>query len=346
MIAESFNRMVAEPAQINDNTVAELRVLTERYPYCQAGQILLARKLFVGDSPAFEQQLRRTAMAVYDREKLYLYIHQPAETAVLSGQDDFSGLTVMEIAEPEPVIVPDPVTEVTPVTVEETSELLNELIEEIPEILHREEDTEIPLPELEEEKIDATALLTEETVEIPEPQAVEPGFSDTGIGEEQTEPKDLLGLYDTPVYDIERELGPLAEEDKFTLPPVPEEEEAQNTEVQTDTFAGWLFRLGGAGSGRIVEMKEANAPIRVYLRQVTGNKEAPVSERLMNEQVAAEMARNSLRADEGLVSETYARILVMQGKNARAIEMYQRLRLLKPQKSDYFAALIEQIKKR
>ena len=70
------------------------------------------------------------------------------------------------------------------------------------------------------------------------------------------------------------------------------------------------------------------------------------AEKVMDEIFAGELARKSLQADDQLVTETYARILTMQGKYQKAVDMYMKLSLLKPQKSDYFAALIDQIKKR
>ncbi|MBK7443361.1 MAG: hypothetical protein IPI65_18215 [Bacteroidetes bacterium] len=96
-------------------------------------------------------------------------------------------------------------------------------------------------------------------------------------------------------------------------------------------------------------MKAANMPVRKYLQAspIAGMPlEEARQEKVIDEIVAGELARKSLQADEHLVTETYARILTMQGKYHKAVDMYMKLSLLKPQKSDYFAALIDQIKKR
>lgn len=56
------------------------------------------------------------------------------------------------------------------------------------------------------------------------------------------------------------------------------------------------------------------------------------------------LADASTRLNDNLVSETFARILVRQGKNETAIEIYEKLALKFPDKRAYFADLIEKLK--
>jgi len=60
----------------------------------------------------------------------------------------------------------------------------------------------------------------------------------------------------------------------------------------------------------------------------------------------AVQAKESERLDDTLMTETMARILVKQEKFERAIDAYKKLQLKYPQKSDYFAALIEEINRK
>ena len=368
MFTEEFNKMITDPAQLAALPLGDIRVIAERYPWCQSAHILLAKKLHLSDSPLFDQQLRKAAMMTFDREQLHQYIHaevgKPVEMVVNEENNvPQTHETVLleevhveeEVLDIQPEPIPEPIPESIPqpeftheealAEEQEAAELLQEMIESIPEIVTPEPEF-IEVDQQEEERIEAEAMLAEENALENLENAIEPITEQVVDIPEIEEPF----MFDLPAYDIERELGSLKEEEKFTLPPVPETEEAAaNTEVYTDSFEGWLIRLSGKGSGRIVEQKASNAPVRVYLRKKPADNQDPAehaADKLMNEHIAAELARRSIQLDNGLVSETYARILVMQGKYSKAMEMYQKLSLLKPQKSDYFAALIEQLKKR
>lgn len=62
------------------------------------------------------------------------------------------------------------------------------------------------------------------------------------------------------------------------------------------------------------------------------------------DQKVAEMAGLSLK-DDKIITETMAEVWAKQGDKAKAIEVYQKLSLLDPAKSTYFASRIENLKK-
>ncbi len=56
-----------------------------------------------------------------------------------------------------------------------------------------------------------------------------------------------------------------------------------------------------------------------------------------------EKASKSIEEDESFVTETLAKIYSMQGRYSKAIKIYQKLSLINPEKSDYFALLIKHL---
>lgn len=70
----------------------------------------------------------------------------------------------------------------------------------------------------------------------------------------------------------------------------------------------------------------------------------PVQEIFPEPPTAREIARESVREDLEIASETLAGLLVQQQQYDRAIKMYEHLSLLIPEKNTYFAAKIDAIK--
>lgn len=58
----------------------------------------------------------------------------------------------------------------------------------------------------------------------------------------------------------------------------------------------------------------------------------------------SDLAEKSIQKNEEYLTETFVKILELQKKYTQAIDAYEKLRLKYPEKSDYFAARIEQLK--
>lgn len=84
------------------------------------------------------------------------------------------------------------------------------------------------------------------------------------------------------------------------------------------------------------EKREVRDPVPTELELQTSKQ---------NELSAQALAERSVTENKAVVSETLARLLAKQGHRDKAIAMYERLYLVYPEKSAYFAAEIDKLKK-
>ena len=89
---------------------------------------------------------------------------------------------------------------------------------------------------------------------------------------------------------------------------------------QMKSFTDWLKSMKKLHPGKLPEQNE-------------------VVEKII--QSSAELSNE----DAGVLTEAMADVLIKQGKRGKAIEMFEKLSLMNPSKSIYFAAKIESLKK-
>lgn len=93
------------------------------------------------------------------------------------------------------------------------------------------------------------------------------------------------------------------------------------------------------------EIPEEAAPLEKSAAQDPEPTELELQASKQRELSAQALAERSVTENKALVSETLARLLAKQGHRDKAIAMYERLYLVYPEKSAYFAAEIDKLKK-
>ncbi|MDD2380289.1 MAG: tetratricopeptide repeat protein [Mariniphaga sp.] len=71
MQQEKFYSIIENPGVIHADSLIELREIIKKYPYFQAGWILYLKNLKDTENPEFETILKKTALLVPDRKKLF-----------------------------------------------------------------------------------------------------------------------------------------------------------------------------------------------------------------------------------------------------------------------------------
>jgi hypothetical protein len=108
------------------------------------------------------------------------------------------------------------------------------------------------------------------------------------------------------------------------------------------SFSSWLKQIGGTNRPTeepASEDYDREALIRKFIEtepQISKPQKASFYS-------AVEMARKSTEERDDIVSETLASVYAQQGDIARATRIYQKLCLLYPEKSSYFATLIKNL---
>lgn len=70
-----FQRLVQSKGSTEKSDLLLLSEFVRDYPYCQTAQLLLTRSMYLQDHVRYEEQLRRSAIAVPDRTALFNLIH-------------------------------------------------------------------------------------------------------------------------------------------------------------------------------------------------------------------------------------------------------------------------------
>ena len=377
MNKSDFLNLMGGNTPVDRQVLAELSELVNIYPYFQTAHMLLLKSLRDNSDIRFENQLRNSAIHIADREVLFNYL-QIAPSIVEKEITDIQKETIAVPPEPEiqPVEIPEP--EIQPVEVLEPEIQPAEVPEpeiqpvEIPEsvegdfaqtILDSAMNSQNFIDEIErdsrprpvKDQPDSMASILERTVVgtidpemddsyfgpdlfIPvsydEPETEEeeeeifymdPGFLFTPRGEPEEEP---VTVEEEPVT-VEEEPVTVEEE------PVITEEELVAIEEVPEISAEELTR-----SDIDQKRKEQADLIDRFIManpRIIPQIEKPASP---NE----DLSKPFTEEHGGFVTETLARIYVTQGYYSKAIDIYEKLSLKFPQKSNYFAAQIEKIR--
>ena len=312
-----FASYMDNPHTLSANDSVLLAELLKNFPYFQTAHLLYAKGLHNQNSIHYNNQLKITAAFAANRKILYRLITKQVTTAPSN-----IGIT------PDAVVLP-PSTEAVMETVKTETQPVNKLLniadeefQKITPTIETTEDVKIDLLEKEYLSTIATAR-----VEIDLLQS-NPTMDD--LLTEDTENKEQ-----TADFILTNELAISDQEKKNT-----------NTfdNTTTHSFTEWLRNTNTTDNEQKKPEKsaktEASELIDKFIREepklVKPKKEFynPVN-----------MAKQSVADDITFVSETLAKVYVMQGNYSKALQAYEKLRLKYPEKRLYFALQIKNIRK-
>lgn len=336
--------------KLQDCSESELRKMVRLYPFFGPAQLLLARKtkddqleeakeieanasLFVPNALWFDRLMSGEAEEVVAGHSITetheTVLEIPATTEEVIGQaGTFVEKQTEETAEavfPEETVMEEPATE-----------------EEVIEQVHEVSETEVRVETVND------SILEEP---VTEEEVVEQVFQ-SPVKEEQDLGEDLSAdaQESTTVKDIVKEKMPELE----GLPPIPsfkiEPLEAGKMELSfepyhtVDYFASQGIRFKDEEKPRdrlSLQLKSFTEWLKTLKK--TPDAEIAVGATRQEEKKVEQMAQVSI-ADPAVVTEAMAEVWEKQGNTIKAIELYEKLSLLDPDKNAYFASKIEHLK--
>jgi len=346
MNSESFLEVLTHNEALLRMKAEEAEELVRRYPYFEAARFALLKKLKNDGDYRFNEALSSASVHCSDRKTLFLFVekvlnvsenkeeqeatkeHEPVLT-ITAADDQVENSaseinSINEIVEPAaPVVSPDePSTTIINIDSEslfEVSETLNSSTagdtnapgSPVVQSLEIGVTTDPDLP-IEEVRIPLTAVESPSTPVQRKPRI-------------QWTPEQALEAPNDILSQI------LAYPDLAGRPA--EITKTDYSQTGDRSFSDWL---------KATRPKPATGePQEKHVSSVIPVKEAPKAS-FFN---PVEMARKSVEDRDDVVSETLAKVYISQGDPNRAVRIYHKLSLLYPEKSAYFAALIEKIVK-
>ncbi len=375
MNRNQFISYVENPDKLSEKDAVLLAALIKDFPYFQTAHLLYAKSLHNENSIHYNNQLKVTAAHATDRKVLHrLITKQMEEEPILPIEMVQDKLEEKQIEQ-----------QVRTSVLEEVAEHKIELvIEDIPIVETKVEIVELPPMVVAEEKvaevIEQQLKEEEHPVEVPE-QKEEP-FIEPIVEPTIEEVPPVIETCETGLGNLEREIISEAVNSSYEIeilsqPPLfvpkPEEDEKQETvssnfvlntpqnettEERTETkpvtieslsFVDWLKHLE-TGDTIVEETKTETEPSETKLDAFALidkfiKEEPKISRPKVEFYNPVNKAKQSVAEDITFVSETLAKIYVLQGNYTKALKAYENLHLKYPEKRLYFAAQIKNLRK-
>lgn len=316
---------IHHPQQLDSASLNELEQFAVQYPYCQTVHLLIAKNYHNLKHQAYSQKLKIASAYSPDRKKLFQLINNISIAPPIAETKISETLAPLQV--PEAVAFDNDESEVSvknktladigfPAQQNKTGLSPAEILaQRLAEIAAKNNTSSITLPVFTTEESSKTV----ENIEIPvaEPQITA-----------KPEIEAINSTVDLPVFNYT--LDEVIEEQPVLVKPVSGKR----------SFSEWL--------------KLSNQGHQLHNNAAPKNKQAAIIDafiqsepRIMPGKAAnyptVNLAWESEEDDE-IVSETLAKIFTQQGNFSKALIMYEKLSLKFPEKSAYFAPLIENLK--
>lgn len=323
MNAETLAGFIKEPSRLYQVSYQELKTLAMQYPYAQNLHLLLLEKSLLDRHSETGDNLEKAAAYMPDRTLLFnkLKAYETSEIPDNSWLTHEGEVLVLKDLHTLPPLVKAPL----PAEEQEPPRLQMEwslpAMPPAEEIEEDEEDT-LSVP------IIASPAPPQMDTPAPAPAPPDRSYLDAVAAIAASGIPAAFAIW----HAAKEKPQPVAEPE-----PATQQKSPVNAPLSKNSFASWR-RMQHPSLPRptlAATHSEPEQPAPIEKTAKIPAKEDPIKA----------IVHKSVADNEGLASETLADLLARQGAVERAVKMYERLILIFPEKSTYFAAKIEQLKK-
>jgi hypothetical protein len=352
---QELNHIIQHPHEITAASASELIALCEKYPWFSAPHTLLAHYFARTNDFRKEEWLTQAASRIHNREWLYYFL-QPVSDEI---PEVISVNQTMETMAAEPAAVIEPfepsIPDAEPVNTAPELEIVNiepAIATQVPNTQSENSNTELSIQQIPEWEFQTPKPLFQpaEEYDIAKAMGTTFNFEPVEFIQNNQATESIDQPKQTRPYNLEEflSLGLINNNETEESKGIEANPSDTKPDIEELNFFDWLERKNTIATGNR-ETAETNKPANNLDKFGLINQfieKQPSISRPKQEFYSPERAmKRSEEFSTSIVTETLANIFRTQGHLEKAIISYEKLQLKFPEKSAYFASLIEQIKK-